>query len=98
MTKEQKKTLLHFLERPGMYIQHIDEINIISFITGYEVGSNNECNFSTLLSEYLDKEFKIVRNSICWPGQLQQYSDKNNIDWITAFKQIGVVILGYSDI
>lgn len=93
MTNEHKILLGHFIARMGMFITQIDEPNIISFITGYEIGTNNKCDFTTLLSEYMNKKFKIKKSNQEWEGQIRQYGYKKNMDWVEAFKQVGLEVL-----
>ncbi|MEO6252973.1 MAG: hypothetical protein ABIO79_06695 [Ferruginibacter sp.] len=90
--------MIHFINRTGIYIPIIDKENIISFLSGYEIGTNGECAFIHNLSEYIEKEYKIERTSIGWPGQVQQYSTENNLEWVTSFKKIASEYLAKSDI
>ena len=66
---------------------------IISYIHGYEAGSNGKCNFSKLLSELLESEFKLKRRAMGWNGQLIEFGKENNLTWETSFKKIGLKVL-----
>lgn len=93
MTKTNKANLLHFVTRPGMYINPIDDKNIVSFIHGYEVGTKYKCNFTQLLKDELSHKYKISYRNDGWPGQITRFAGKHSLDWVEAFQMIGLEIL-----
>ena len=93
MSEDHKKTILHFLSFPGMYIQNIDEVNITSFLTGYQIGTNHVCDFTIILSKHLEENLKIPKLSTGWPGQVMQYSQNENLSWVSAFKKLATAVL-----
>jgi len=93
MTDDHKKRLLHFLARPAMYIFPVDKNNIVSFVTGYEIGSDDACDFTSILNDHIGVKHGIARNSTGWPGQIQQYSEAQGVDWVEGFKKLAHEIL-----
>lgn len=93
MTNNHKKILLSFITRTGMYIMAQDQNNIVSFVNGYEIGTEGECEFSQLLSKYFEENLSVKHSSDGWPGQVKRYSDNKFITWTNAFKQIGLEVI-----
>ena len=93
MTNRDIEILLLFITRTEMYTMKDEKGHIISFVTGYEIGRNGKCNFSTQISELLEKEFKIEKRAMGWNGQIIEFEKKNKLNWETAFKQIGLKVL-----
>ena len=91
MKKKDKENLMHFITRMGMYISIEDRNNVISFITGYETGSN--CSFILNIKNLLDDIYKINGSNGGWPNQISLFGTKNNISWIQAFKKIALEII-----
>lgn len=60
MTKGDKKTILHFVTRTGMYIYPVDETNVVSFVHGYELGTKNKCDFTLLLKRLFTDKYKMT--------------------------------------
>lgn len=77
----------------GMYICPCDKSNITSFVVGYENGSIGECTFSKILSEKLEKKYKIKYLATGWVGQIEGYAKKKGIDWNAAFNFIASEVL-----
>jgi hypothetical protein len=86
MTKKDKKSLLSFISFTGMYISTPDKNNVVSFITGYEIGAKN-CNFSNLFKDFITNKFKIKSVTTGWPGQIDLLSKKLSQNWLITFKQ-----------
>ena len=93
MTYEDRKTLIHFITRAPMYIFPVDKNTIISFIHGYEVGRNKECNFTKQISLLISSKFKINSSNTGWVGQIEQLSKKKVSTWVTTFTQITLEII-----
>ncbi|WP_299277972.1 hypothetical protein [uncultured Psychroserpens sp.] len=81
-------TIMHFVTRTEMYIGDVSENAITSFIRGYETGTNWECKFTKLISELLASNYDCRKMAMGWPGQIREYSNKRNLDWIIGFRQI----------
>lgn len=96
MNPEDKKHLLHFISRMGMYISTQDKNNVISFITGYETGSGT-CNFSQLFSEFISRECRIQAGATGWPGQIEQLSEQRAHSWLRTFRQVALQCLTEND-
>ncbi len=88
MTKKEKELLLRFCTRNGMYIQPIEKYTIISFITGYEIGTKHTSVFTALLKIYIAKKFKIECRATGWPGQIDLLSVKLSLNWVSTFKKV----------
>ena len=88
MTTGDKTLLLQFITRTGMYITTQDKNNIVSFITGYEMGG--KCDFSNSFKRFIDDKFKIRAGATGWPGQIELLSEKLAQTWIRTFKNISL--------
>jgi hypothetical protein len=93
MTKIDKANLLHFITKTGMYIYPVDDKNIESFIHGYELGTKQKCDFTTLSKQYLIDNFKIIYSNDGWPGQIKRLAKKKSTSWVVTFKQIALNII-----
>ncbi|WP_299683633.1 hypothetical protein [uncultured Dokdonia sp.] len=93
MTNRDIEILLHFITKTEMYTMRDETQNIIAFIHGYEIGRNGKCDFSNQISEILENEFKLKKRALGWNGQIIEFGKKNNLNWETAFKKIGLKIL-----
>ncbi|MDU1903318.1 MAG: hypothetical protein E6772_00935 [Dysgonomonas sp.] len=91
---EYYRIIAAFIIRMGMYIYPIDKYNIMSFITGYQI--DKEFFFSAKIKQYLE-ENRIKSDSLGMTRQIQKYSDIHNIEWCTAFIQIGLSIIAKED-
>lgn len=87
MTKDDKILLLHFISRTGMYITIQDESNVVSFMTGYELGTKGH-EFSSLYECFIVDRFKIQSSATGWPGQIEILSKELSQNWLQTFKQI----------
>lgn len=90
MTDDDKLLLIHFVTRTGMYIYPVDINNIQSFITGYETGRKNDCNFYEMSKSLLSNKYKIKYLSDGWLGQLKKLSEKLSLSHIVVFKKIAL--------
>lgn len=97
MTKDDKILLLHFISRTGMYITTQDNSNVVSFITGYEIGAKT-CNFSSLYKNFVADKYKIQSGATGWPGQIERLSEKLSQSWLRTFKQVTLQFITNSDI
>ncbi len=93
MTKYDKTNLIYFITRTGMYINPIDENNVVSFIHGYELGTKHKCDFTQLIKQLLTDKYKINYSSDGWPGQITRLSKKLTLNWGTTFKRIALEIV-----
>ena len=76
-----------------MYTMRDEEGYIISYIHGYEAGRNGRCDFSSRVSELLEKEFNHKKGALGWNGQISEYGKKEDLTWETSFKKIGIKVL-----
>ncbi|WP_025665520.1 hypothetical protein [Aquimarina megaterium] len=81
-------TLMLFITRTGMYIGKVSKESIISFIHGYEIGTEGKCKISGLISDLLFNEFGIKKMATGWNGQIEEYSKQRNQDWTISFRQL----------
>jgi hypothetical protein len=93
MTKYDKTNLLYFITRTGMYISPVDENNVVSFIHGYELGTESKCDFTQLIKQLLSDKYKINYMSTGWPGQITRLSKKLTLSWEMTFKKIALEIV-----
>jgi hypothetical protein len=76
-----------------MYVHPIDENNVVSYIHGYENGTELKCDFTQLIRQHLTDLLGIPYLSDGWPGQIKRFANKKYIPWLVAFKQIGFAVL-----
>lgn len=93
MTADHKKIVVQFITRTGMFIGVVNEDTITSFIYGFEAGTNDSCDFTTLMRNYMEEVLAIPYRSDGWPGQIRKFAGKKYISWVSAFKQIGLEVL-----
>ncbi len=92
MLLNDRKSLLYFITRTGMYIQQQDYQNIVSFIHGFETGSGRN-DFTEDIKNYIAKEFHIKTNATGWNGQIERLSEKLNYGLTITFKKVSLEIL-----
>jgi hypothetical protein len=92
MLLNDRKTLLYFVTRTGMYIFQQDYQNIVSFIHGFETG-NGKNDFTEQMKTYIAKQFRIKAGATGWNGQIERLSEKLNYGWTITFKKISLEIL-----
>jgi len=85
MTQADAKLISGFIARTGMYVCPVDEHGIVSFIVGYEVGSQGRCQFTKLLAEELAKKHRVKPDGQGWPGQVRRFGERRGIRWTEAF-------------
>ena len=85
MTQVDAKFISGFIARTGMYTCPVDEHGIVSFITGYEIGSEGRCQFTKLLADELAKKHRVKPDSLGWPGQVRRFGERRGIRWTEAF-------------
>lgn len=91
--KEQESSILkHLLDKPKMWVNPLNETSIVSFIHGFEARTGHR-EFTDKIKEYLQDEYDIFGSSLGWPYQIRIYAENQNIDWISAFQEIGNKIL-----
>ena len=88
MREKDLYVFMHFILRTGMYTNSVSEHTIVSFVNGYELGSQEECQLSTILSEILKEKYQIQYLNRGWPGQISDYSAQTNQTWENGFKDI----------
>ena len=93
MRKCDIKTLSFFLTRTGMYVCPVAKDNIVSFLHGYEAGSQGKCNFTELISRRLETQYNARRMASGWPHQIEQYVEKKGLDWLQGFVFIASEVL-----
>lgn len=93
MTKKEKEILLSFCTRTRMYVHPLDQYTIVSFITGYEIGTNFKSDFIPLLKAYIAKRYRIECRATGWPGQIDRLSEKLSLTWVITYKKILLEVL-----
>jgi len=88
MTLNDKKQLLYFITRTGMYINPVDDRNIVSFINGYELGRNGRCTFTLKLKQHIENKHSIRHSSDGWPGQIRRLAEKRSLSQVIIFKML----------
>ena len=80
MTKNDKTNLLQFITLTGMFINPVDDKNVVSFIHGYELGTKHKCSFTKLSKQLLTDKYKINYSNDGWPGQITRLAKKTFIE------------------
>jgi hypothetical protein len=94
MEFNDKTIITRFIVRTGMFITTQDKENIVSFITGYEIGSAT-CDFTMLLETYMLEAYEIPISNDRWIGQLTRLSELLSLTWVRTFKKLSLqLILG----
>ncbi len=91
MRKTDLNTIMLFITRTGMFIGKQSQDSIISFITGYEMGTKGKCNLTYSISELLSSHYKCKKMATGWPGQIREFSIKNKVNWIVGFKKTTLI-------
>ena len=82
-----------FTLRIGMYTGKENRDTVTSFLHGYEIGRNNECNFIEQLMKSIEEEYEIKSRATGWTGQIEMVAEKLEMDWITIFKKQSLKLL-----
>ena len=93
MRKNDVNLLWNFLLRTPMFIGKVSDEKIMSFLDGYEMGTENQCNFITNLSKSIAEEFGIKSSNTRLHGQVETLARTTHKDWITTFKNEGFKLL-----
>ena len=78
----------NFLSRMGMYICPSERESVVSFLTGYELGTDGLCTFTDTMSSILAEKYKIKLYATGWPDQLERFAEKNKMNWIQGFELV----------
>jgi hypothetical protein len=76
-----------FTLRIGMYTGKENKDTVSSFLHGYEIGRNNECNFIEQIMKSIEEEYEIKSRATGWIGQIEMVAEKLEMDWIIIFKK-----------
>ncbi len=93
MTKDDKTIFLQFITLTGMFINPVDDKNVVSYIHGYETGTKHKCDFTQLSKQLLTDKYKIGYSSDGWPGQITRLAKKLSLNWVTTFKRTALEIV-----
>lgn len=93
MEKQDLELLWNFTLRIPMFIVVVNRDTVSSFIQGYEIGRNNECNFIEKISDSINDEYKIEKSSSVWSVHIDRLAEKIGADWVTTFKKQSFKIL-----
>jgi hypothetical protein len=93
MTKDDKTNLLKFVTLTGMFINPVDDKNVISFIHGYELGTKHRCDFTQLSKQLLTDKYRINYSGDGWSGQITRLAKNLSLSWISTFKRTAVEIV-----
>ena len=93
MRKDDKTLLLQFIALTGMFINPVDDRNVVSYIHGYEAGTKHRCDFTRLTKQLLTDKYKITYSNDGWPGQVTRLAKKLSLNWVIVFKRTALEIL-----
>jgi hypothetical protein len=87
--------LVHFVTHTRMYIAYPENRdNIVSLITGYQLGRGKRFDFESPVKFLMAKKYKIEYSSDGWPGQIERYAAKQSTRWVITFKRITIELIG----
>jgi hypothetical protein len=93
MTRDDKKLILQFITLTGMFINPVEDKNVVSYIHGYQAGTKHKCDFTQLTKQLLTEKYKITYSSDGWPGQVTRLAKKLSLSWVIVFKRTALEIL-----
>ena len=93
LNTEEKEFLIFFIEKTGMFVTQLDRNNLVSFLTGYEIGKQNKNRITENISDLIANKYKIEYRNTGWPGQITELSNKFSLSWVETFKVIVQEIL-----
>lgn len=93
MEKKDLELLWNFTLRTPMFIGLVNKDTVSSFIQGYEMGRDNECDFIERILDSINDEYKIKKSSSVWSVEIDRLAEKINSDWVTTFKRQSFRIL-----
>ena len=88
MRTTDHENMIHFLNRPSMYISTVNKDKIVSFMHGADFGKQNKPYWTKKLKEFISTKFNINGGALGWPNQVEIYSQKKNLNWTEAFKKL----------
>ncbi len=88
MKTNESEIMIHFLHRPGMYVRTINKDTIVVFMHGMVMEKLKEPQWTSLLTDFLEDELKIVKRAMGWSYQVEVYAKRNEQDWIDGFKDV----------
>ncbi|HLP21549.1 MAG TPA: hypothetical protein VK174_14650 [Chitinophagales bacterium] len=94
MTKKHAHHLLLFITRTPMFTGKENRDCIVSYIYGYEGGTNGKCAFGKLLKKHFENILGNGYGASGWPGQIELFAKREKLDWTEVFKQQGLEIIG----
>lgn len=93
MRNNDVNLLWNFLLRTSMFIGKVSDEKIMSFLDGYEIGTENQCNFTEYLSKSIAEEYGINSSNTRLHGQIEILANITQKDWIATFKNEGFKLL-----
>nr|GFC69501.1 hypothetical protein [Tanacetum cinerariifolium] len=93
MTKADKELLLHFVTRISMYIHPKEASSVVNFITGYEIGTRDECDFTEQLKQLLSDKYKVDYSSDGWTGQIKRLAKRRHSTWLILFRRLTLELI-----
>ena len=78
--------------RPMMYVEDLEQKQIVAFIHGLEIGDSS-LKLTNKLSFELDNNYKIKITGDGWPYQIERFSKKENMSWFDALKFLTLKLL-----
>ncbi len=93
MISNHRDQLIWFVLRTGMYIQPVDEHNINSFLSGFEVCAKGKCCFTQLLRKRLEDKYKIRYAERGLTQQIEKLAKRTNDSWVMTFRKLAMEAL-----
>lgn len=91
--KSPQNLLVFFVVRTGMFVNPINEQTILSFLTGYEMGTKGKYRFTYMLKDTLETKYRIAWGSRGLPEQIEKLAKKRKDTWVQTFKKVAMEIL-----
>lgn len=76
-----------------MFVYRLEREQIVAFLTGFQSAAGEDFDLTAQISAKLRIEYEITKSNPGWPGQVQEYADRKEIDFFNALKEIAIPIL-----
>jgi len=93
MRADDKKFLITFNTRMGMFVCPCDKANVVAFLHGYQCGTGGECRFTEAMSRLLETKYKIKSGPLGWPEQLRRLAEKKSLEWMDVYLLVSSEVL-----
>jgi len=95
MQESDARNLIRFNTRMDMYICPSNRANVVAFLCGYQFGAGNECRFTELIGQHLEKRYRIKPGALGWAEQIARLAEKRSLEWMDVYLLISSEVLSF---